>query len=489
MHSATRRSFLKTSALAVGAGLTARLSSSAWANPRGANEAVRLGLVGLSWKGTAHIKQLLKQPGARIVALCDVDPRPLARAVEQVRGAGLTPFATTDARKLFERADVDAVVIATCNHWHALQTVWACQAGKDVYVEKPMAHTVWEGRKIIEAAERYGRVVQVGTQRRSDPGLQELARYLQSGALGKVRYVHTVIYHERKEIGRRLPWYPDWLDYDLYCGPAPVTPLRRNQLHYDWHWSWDTGNGEIGNNGVHVLDLALAFTGQKAPPRRVFSLGGRYGIDDSAETPNTMFTVCDYADTPIYFEHRALQARPGAGHMDQLRGLREGVCVLCEGGHAVAMAGGAAYDAQGKKIKSFAGDGGQGHMGNFLQAVRSRQAQSVTAPPTIGHAPTVLAHLGNISYRLGRAAPTEVAQRALEPFPAATDTLGALQKHLGGHGIDLARQPFVVGPWLELDRTGDQIEAVTGGDEKTLEAARYLLRETARPPYVMPEKV
>jgi predicted dehydrogenase/AraC-like DNA-binding protein len=282
MNPVDRRSFLRTASVALGAGLATRLTPSTWAKPLGANDDVRVAVIGLRSKGSEHIKQLLDLSGVRIVALCDVDPLVLWREVAKLKEKQINVFAATDAREIFDRSDVDAVVIATSNHWHALLTVWACQAGKDVYVEKPVSHTVWEGRKMVEAADTYKRIVQAGTQYRSDVAIPEAIAYLNEGHVGKMLAAHTTIYKRRESIGKKLPWYPDWLDYDMFCGPTPAVPLERDRIHYDWHWMWRTGNGELGNNGVHVLDIARRFAGHDGLPSRVMSLGGRYLVDDDS---------------------------------------------------------------------------------------------------------------------------------------------------------------------------------------------------------------
>jgi predicted dehydrogenase len=493
MPSLDRRSFLKSTTLAAGAALAARFTPSTWAQAAGANGDVRLGVVGLNDKGATHINDILKLTGVRIVALCDVDPNILAREVEKLKAQQITVFATTDARRLFERSDVDAVVIATSNHWHALLTIWACQAGKDVYVEKPVSRTLWEGRKMVEAAAKYGRVVQAGTQYRSDTGWPEAIAWLQAGHLGKIRCIHTICYKLRESIGRRLPWYPDWLDYDMYCGPTPMVPLTRRRLDYDWHWEWRTGNGELGNNGVHVLDLGRRVAGHEVLPARVTSVGGHYGVDDVQETPNTQLVVYDYGAgrVPMMFESRALPAERDVKFMDNFRGMRgpNGLSVLCEGGYLTGYTGSVAYDPAGKQIQRFTGDGGRNHMTNFLDAVRARRASDLTAPIATGHASTSVCHLGNIAHRVGRTADLAAARQAVEAFPDALAALEDMQRNLGVHGIDFAKVPVTVGPWLQVDGASESIAAVNGGDETTLEHARFLLKETQRVPWVIPDAV
>jgi predicted dehydrogenase len=490
MNPLTRRSFLKTTAAAAGAGLAASaLPTSTRAAPAGANHAIRVAIIGLGTKGRAHLRQLAGRKDVRVTAICDLDQAAIARALKEEDSKLAAPFTCTDARDLMGRADVDVVIIASANHWHAPLAVWGCQAGKDVYVEKPMTHTVWEGRKLIEAAAKYGRIVQVGTQYRSETGLAEGIRYIRSGELGKLKHVHAVYYGARGSIGRRAPWYPDFLNYDLFCGPAPVVPLEREKLHYDWHWSWATGNGEIGNNGVHLLDVALRIVGADAAPRRVLGLGGRFVHQDAAETPNTHLAIYDYPGVPVIFEARALPAKPGMMMMDQANGIRVGVVAHCEGGYVSGLVGCAAYDPAGKVIKKFVGDGGRGHMDNFLDAVRSRRAADLAAPASVGHVSAALCHYGNISLRVGETAEPAAVTRALEEIPAAAEIGRSMRQHLGIHGIDLARQRLTLGPWLGLDPATDHITQVSSRDEAALARARYLVHEVQRPPFAIPEKV
>ena len=482
-----RRTFLKTAATALGAGLTSRFAPAAQAQPFGANDAVRVAVAGINNKGADHILELLKLPGVRIAALCDVDPRILAREVGLLTAKNITVFATTDVRRVLERSDVDALVIASPNHWHALQSVWACQAGKDVYVEKPVSHGVWQGRQMVEAAAKYRRIVQAGTQMRSDIAMPQVIAWLREGHLGKIQWVHSLCYKLREPIGRRLPWYPDWLDYDHFCGPAPMAPLVRNKLHYDWHWRWDTGNGDLANIGIHEFDVARWVAGDPGPPRRILSLGGRFLLDDSGQTPNTQLTVFDYAPIPIILENRGLSAKPGVTYLDQVAGVRQGIYIQCEGGYFAGRYGGWCYDRDGKRVKEFPGDGGAGHLGNFIAAVRSRRSEDLAAPIETGHVSTSTCLFGNISYRLGRPATLDEARRALEGKEPATHALEAMQKHLAVHGVDLQQPRLNLGPWLQIDGAHDEVAAVEGSDAAALERARYLVHEVERPPYAIPQ--
>lgn len=487
MSKLSRRSFVRNTALALGTVYLARGSTSAWARPLGASDDVRIAVIGVGRKGSSHAENLLKTPGVRLVAVCDVDPVILAKQVEVLAKENVKVFATTDARLLLERADIDAVVIASPNHWHALHTVWACQAGKDVYVEKPVSHSVWEGVRMKEAAARHGRVVQAGTQMRSDIAMPEVIKYLREGHLGKMLWVHALCYKLRESIGNRRPWYPDWLDYDLYCGPAPVVPLRRDELHYDWHWSWDTGNGDLANIGIHEFDVGRWVAGHDGAPRRVLSLGGRYVVDDAAETPNTQLTVMDYAGVPVFLENRGLPAKSGVNYMDNVHGVRQGVYVQCEEGYFAGRHGGSFYDRAGRKLASFPGDGGADHMRNFLVTVRSRRSESLAAPLETGRVSTSTCLYGNISYRLGAPAKLPAARAVLEEVAPAAGALDNLARHLGSNGLDLDKLVLTLGPWLEVDAGLSDVTGVKGGGAATRDDARYLLKGTPRPPYVLPE--
>lgn len=487
MKTLERRTFLKTSALALGAGLLSRHATSAWAQPTGANGDVRIGIIGLRSKGREHMEQLLEMPGVRVVALCDVDPAILAERAETCRAKNLSVFTAIDARKLVERSDVDAVVIASPNHWHALHTFWACEAGKDVYVEKPISRTLWEGRQMIAAARKYRRVVQAGTQFRSDTGLPEAVAEIQSGALGAIQYVHALWYKERPHIGKKLPWYPQNLDYDHFCGSTPVVPLERNRLLYDWHWMWNTGNGDLANLGVHCIDIARRFAGHDAEmPRRSLSVGGRFVHDDAAETPNAQLTVLEFGKIPIFFESRGLTMKPGMRAMDHHRGIRTGVIVQCEGGYYAGYSGGALYDNNGKQVKKIPGDGGESHMRNFLDAVQSRRAEDLRGPLELAHGSTACCHYGNLSYRAGAAASFEDVHAAFEFLPAAQESLDRMRDHLGAHGVDLRANPLNLGRWVHSDGN-DGVSQVEDSDDQLAERIRFLARDVQRAPYVIPE--
>jgi predicted dehydrogenase len=454
---------------------------------RGANDNARVAVIGLGGKGGQHAQVLSKLPGARLAALCDVDPQRLAEQNKRYDGV----FSATDPRKILERKDIDAVIIATPDHWHALLAIWACQAGKDVYVEKPVSHNIWEGRKIIEAAAKYHRIVQAGTQYRSDEGLQEAAAYIRQSHLGKVLWGHVLWYERRGSIGKVAPYTPEGLDYDLYCGPAPVEPLQREKLHYDWHWVWSTGTGDLGNSGIHAFDVCRWFAGYDDLPPRALGAGGRFGVDDAGQTPNTQFTILGYEPAPIYIENRNLPMRRGAKEMDQLLGIREGLILQCEGGYFAGLRGGGwAYDHDGKKIRQFKGDGGAQHAANFIQAVRDRKVERLNAPIRQAHISSAVCHLGNLSYRLGSPAAHENILQAAGSFARGRETIERLQEHLRANEVELQKTPMALGSWLTIDPRTEQITTVTAAG-RTLDPkeANQLARGSYRPPFVVPEHV
>ena len=483
-----RRTLLKQGALVAGAALTRPWMSSARAQPVGANDRIRLGIIGLGIKGGQHLQTVQTLPGVQVTALCDVDPQRLAKAKTLLEPGSGPVFASTDLRKLIERADVEAVIIATSTHWHALATVWACEAGKDVYVEKPVGRTIAEGRTVMRAARRYGRMVQTGTQLRSDSDFDEMSEYIRSGKLGKIQWMQGVSYKLRTPLESRPVWYPDWLDYDLYCGPSPMTPLERDKLHYDWHWRWRTGNGDLVNMGVHAIDLMRRFIGDEARPSRVISLGGRYAVADVGEPPNTQLAVWDFDGVPMMYETRNLPVKTGATYSDRFRGQRIGIIVQCEHGHFAGLDGGAIFNQDGERILRMADsvDAVKAHLQNFFDCVRSRQSEDLKASPEIGHISAQFGHFGNLSYRVGQTASTKEIDQTLGDLTEVGPAVERMRTHVQQHDVDLAANPMVLGPWLELDSPRDAIRGLVGGSETDLERARGFIAEPDRPGFVTP---
>src|SRR6266496_725072 len=305
MNKFTRRSFLTRSALATA---TVSWSARSWAQVQSANDDVRVAVVGFGGRGMSHIEGFSKQKGVRLAGLCDVDKGILDKETKKWADKGIAVESVTDMRKLMENKNIDVISIATPNHWHALAAIWAIQAGKDVYLEKPVSHNVWEGRKVVEAARKYKKIVQTGTQSRSSFAIKQAVEWVQAGNLGKLRIARGLCYKPRPSIGKAggpQP-VPAGVDYDLWCGPAPMDPIRRKRFHYDWHWIWNYGCGDLGNQGIHQMDISRWFLGVDELSPRILSLGGRLGYDDDGETANTQIIYHDYPNAPLIFEVRGL---------------------------------------------------------------------------------------------------------------------------------------------------------------------------------------
>jgi predicted dehydrogenase len=444
---------------------------------------------GVGGRGHQLIPRLREVPGARIVALCDVEQTFLEREVQPFKDRGEDVATYRDLRRVFDDKTIDAVIVALPNHWHALATVWACQAGKDVYVEKPFSYNLWEGQQIVAAARKYGRMVQVGTQNRSSTLLRQAFDHLRGGPVGSIRLAHALVYREREGIGTvNTPTpLPATVDYDLWCGPAPKTPLMRKQLHYEWHWFWATGNGEMGNNGIHVIDLCRWALGQNSPPPRALSIGGRFAFNDCGETANTHITLLDYQPAPLICEVRNVRVAKGADGMGKFRSQDHGIVIDCEGGYFAGDAtGGALFDGQGKKIKDLPDDGGSkgletAHLSNFLAAVRSRKAGDLAAEALQGHHSTACCHMANVSYRLGKRARPEVIRETIQGNRELSDAFERCREYLRENGVDLDATPAVIGPWVTFDSKQERF-VNDHADE-----ANALSRREYRAPFVVPK--
>jgi len=497
MKRLTRKEFLQSSLTVAGAALLARPRlAAAIAAPGSPNGDVRVAIVGCGWKGGSHIDDFRQLPGVKVAAICDVDRNLLAQRAADFAKRGEKVTTQVDLRRVLDDPSIDAIVVATPNHWHALATIWACQAGKDVYVEKPVSHNVWEGRREVEAAVKYGRIVQAGTQSRSAEELQRAVAYVRSGALGRILWARGLCYKPRASIGKTSgpQPVPAGLDYDLWSGPAPLVPPRRNTpehgtVHYDWHWFWNYGGGDVANQGVHQMDICRWFLGQEGLPPAVCSLGGRFGYDDDAQTPNTLVSVLAYEPAPIFFEVRGLPHQAGEKAMDAYRGIRIGVVIQCEGGYFAAgeSGGGFVYDNEGKKLQQFTGPGGGGHQANFIAAVRSRKPADLNAPLEGGHVSSALCHLANISYRLGRATGETPIREALAARAQESDAFARMQDHLRMNGLDVNTTPVVNGPLLALEAGRERFVSREPFDLGFW--ANELLRRAYRPPFVVPEVV
>ncbi len=489
----SRRSFLQSTAAAATA-----LGFPSIVRSQSLNEEIRVGIVGFNNQGQHHITSLRALDGVRITALCDVDERVLAKGKQQFAMNGQEVETFTDVRKMLDSKNVDAISTATPNHWHSLIGVWACQAGKDAYVEKPVSHNVFEGRVLVEAARKYGRIVQCGTQSRSTVGLHQAVKWAQAGNLGKLLWARGTCYKRRPSIGKvdaPTPW-PEGIDRDLWFGPAPVKPLMRAKLHYDWHWLWDTGCGDIGNQGIHQMDVARWFLGEQTLSPKVWSVGGRLGYVDDGETPNTMFTIHEYEKAPLIFEVRGLPESKGARQMEKFRGEFEiGVHVQYEDGHIVVpdYNSAAAFGKDGKMIRRWGNfpapkDGpdpgkpdntGQGsHHENWVKAIRSRKPKELNAEILEGHLSSALCHTANISYRLGkRQAPGTILEKVKGNAEAA-DSYERMREHLKKNGVDIEKEQLTLGELLTMDPKTEKFIANPEADK--------LLTRDYRKPYVVP---
>jgi predicted dehydrogenase len=405
MRDSSRRSFLAAGAAAFSLGRVL-----------GANDRVNVGIVGIGGRGNDHIKTYATLPGARIAALCDVNQSALERGQAAVlKLTGETPKGYDDMRKMFADKNVDAVSITTPNHWHALSTIWACEAGKDVYCEKPACYNVHEGERMIEVARKTGRMVQIGSQSRSVAHKMKAMQLLHEGAIGKVYLAKGLCFKRRKSIGHKEDEpVPPGLNWDMFLGPAPMRPYNELRFRYNWHWFWDTGNGDIGNQGVHEMDIARWGLGEVMWPKSVVSTGGKYLYVDDQETPNTQLAIFDYGDKQLMFEVRGL--------------ITGGEGAIPKGG--TNYVGNLFYGADGwmevdsKGFKVFKGENEQlvmeekaekewdtaPHMDNFLAACRSRDYKSLHADVAIGVMSADLCHIANASYRTGRKLAVDAAK-------------------------------------------------------------------------------
>jgi predicted dehydrogenase len=480
-----RRQFFARSTAVVGT-LAASRTASAWSRVPGANDAIGVAVVGLRARGPQLVSAFSELPDVRVVALCDADTHFLDRAVSELSNRGGKAAVYVDYRRLLEDKNVDAVVIVTPDHWHALMSIWACQAGKDVYVEKPMTHNIWEGRKMIEAARKYKRMVQVGSQNRSDVGLTEAIPWLQAGNLGKILMARSFSGGHRESIGKVTgpQPIPATCDYNLFQGPAPLLPLMRQSLHYHWHWFWDTGTSESGNLGAHELDQLRWLLGKSGPPERIMSIGGRYGWDDNGETPNTHVIWLDYKPVPILYELRNLPGSEGNRGTEGYRGIRASMWIECEHGFfAGGRGGGWAYDSDGKKIKQFVGDGGVGHQANFIQAVRSRKVSDLRADVAEGHTSALLYHASNISYRIGYRRPVGVIRERIRGNKGMYEFFGRILAHLRDNQVNVEKEQMTEGLVVSLS---PEKERFVG---EFSDWANMFVRREYRQPFVIPDEL
>ncbi len=484
----TRRSFLK-STLATAATITVAGTKSS-ARVLGANDSIRIGVAGLNGQGKSHTGQYLGIKGVEIAYLIDPDTRTWAWHLKKIDEKGMhKPQTVQDVRKALEDKNLDAISIATPNHWHALMTVWACQAGKDVYVEKPCSHNPHEGRIAVETARKYHRIVQHGTQSRSSSEMARIVEIIKSGKLGKLLVSRGLCYKDglgsprstRGSIGFAKPKKPpSELDFNIWLGPAKVQPYHDNLVHYRWHWFWDFGNGDIGNQGIHEMDKARWAIPGAILPKSVLSLGGRLGhtLPDQGQTPSSQIAIFDYGETQLIFEVRGLSSKAYLGE-------KVGNIFHLEAG---TIAGSNFYPKGSKQAEPLPkidvevkrGPGG-GNFGNFIAAVRSRKESDLNAPILEGHHSAALVHLANASYRLGELVLFDPRTKSFGDNKEAYETLARMEDYLKEHKLNLEETKYRLGRKLTVDSTSETVL----GDE----AANKLLTRHYREPFVAPEKV
>jgi predicted dehydrogenase len=428
MESTNRREFLKTTtATAAGMMLNAPIVKSGFLK-RSPNDTINVAVVGIRGKGGiygggGHYANYSKMPNVRVAALCDIDERLFSKGVKDVEElGGNTPKTVVDFRNLLDDRDIDVVSIATPDHWHALQTVWACQVGKDVYVEKPISYNLEEGRKMVQAARKYKRIVQVGTQNRSNPVAIEAVKFIRDGNLGDIYMGRGIVYGHRGNIGHiQDSPVPEGVHWDLFLGPAPYRPFNENRFHYKWHWFWDTSTTEFGNNGVHHMDKVRWGMNKHIHPVKIHCTGGFYVWDSDQEIPNLQTATFEYEDgTIMELEVRSLFTNSESGSKSgafffgskgwMYLGANEFKTYFGPKDEPGPSMSGVDVELPVLKDIGESKTGGSvkirqleyAHFSNFIDGVRSRRWQDLNADILEGHMSTGMIHLGNAAYRTGK---------------------------------------------------------------------------------------
>jgi len=477
----TRRHFLQRSAAAA-AGIALFNISGTRASGRilGSNERIRIGVVGIKGRGGSHIQEFAQRKDVEVAYLVDIDATQFdARKKYVQEKGGNDPQCVDDVRRALEDDSLDAISIATCNHTHSLYTIWACQAGKDVYVEKPMSHNVWEGRKCVEAARKYECMVQHGTQQRSSESRAREIAAVQSGKYGKLVVSKGYCCKPRWSIGfEPVENPPAHINFDVWLGPAPLQPYHANLVHYNWHWFWDFGCGDVGNQGVHEMDVARWAIKGATLPTRVWALGGRLGYKDQGQTPNMQMAVMTFGDQLLLFETRGL--------VDKFDGYPAKVTNefyttegMIAGGKFYPKNGGAAEQISGGESDRIAPGG---PFGSFLNAMRTRKTEDLNADVEVAHYSSALCHLANISNRLGpEQGFGEPQPKRLGEHPLIGESFAKIEGNLKAAGVDLGATHYQLGPILDFDPDRERFEG-------NVEAERMLTRDYRRP-WVVPARV
>jgi predicted dehydrogenase len=464
----TRRKFLTQSSVFATFAISGTKSSG---KIIGANERVNVAVCGIKGRGASHIGGHGRQKNVTISHLVDPDSRLFEGRKKFVQSKFKnTPKCVQDVRKVLDNKEVDVISIATPNHWHSLMSIWACQAEKDVYVEKPLSHNLFEGRKLVEAAKKYKRIVQHGTQNRSLRKWSDLAKEVASGKNGKLEVALGTCHKRRGSIGfKDTKNPPSELDFDVWTGPAEKEDFHDNLVHYNWHWFWNYGNGDIGNQGVHQMDIARWMIPGAVWPKSVICLGGRFGYKDQAETANTQLAIFDYGESLLVFDVRGLSGKSNMGVSNHVYFDKN-----------AKQKNSASHGLKG--IKDPLADRGQVDIfENFIEAVRNRKEEHLDAHVYEGHVSSGLCHLANVSYRLGEKSSFNKKNKSFSSNKKGYEYFERMQEHLKENGLNLEETDYIVGRNLEFDA---KTETIKGDDE-----ANALLSRNYRAPYIVPDKV
>jgi len=445
----------------------------------GASERIRVAVAGIHGRGASHIDEYTKIKDVEVATLVDPDSRTYAGRVKTVEDrTGKKPAVVADIRRALDDKGIDAVSVATTNQWHALIGIWACQAGKDAYIEKPISHNVFEGRKLVEAARKYSRIVQHGTQQRSSGGRAREMAAIHSGKYGKLLVAKAYCCKPRWTIGFKEPKAPPpELDWNLWLGPAPEQPYHENLVHYNWHWFWDFGDGDTGNQGVHEMDVARWGIKGATLPKSVWSLGGRFAYEDQGQTPNTQLAVMDFGEAILVFETRGLvgKHKDFPNKVDNEFYTTEGV--IRDGKFYAKNAPEKAEKIEGPDVEVSPG----GSFGSFIGACRSRRWDEINGNALEGHYSAALCHLANISYRLGNPVPFDKPKHALGDNAQVVESFETIQANLTTAGVKLQETQYRLGPVLAVDAAAEKF---VGAPEADL-----LLTRDYRKPFVVPKEV
>jgi len=455
----SRRDFVERALLLAGTALagTSVRAADEPATTAGTPQKLRVAVVGTNGRGENHIQAWIASPDADLVAVCDCDPAAYEKHGKRFEKLDRIPEYVKDIRALLDRKDIDIISIATPNHWHALMAVWAMQAGKDVYLEKPCSHNIEEGRVITQWARKLGRICQMGVQSRSMSGTRQMMEFVKSGKLGAVTAAHAICFRLRESIGlvdTPAP-LPPGLDFDLWAGPAPHVVPTRKRLHYDWHWNHVTGNGDLGNQNPHELDKCRWAIGKQELPKQVVSLGGRLGYIDNGDVANSQVTIYQWDDAILISDVRGLPVKtPVTFGLKGTSPLQKATAVIYgTEGFVVCPTymSAVAFDYDGHELGKWSGGSDDQHYANFVKAVKSRQHQDLHLDIEDGHLSSALAHLGNVSWALGEAVPLNTRPALAADNPHVTASLDTFETYLQENTVDVSKTKLSLGRVLEIN--------------------------------------